>query len=215
MEKLRKLLRGVCVMILFSSCQQFGSSNAAMPHIPPPSDSCDDPDAAIECYFINGPKNLNSILTIGDKTEPGERLIISGTVVKSDGKTPYSGVVLYAYQTDSKGYYSKNGKERGVQKWHGKLHGWCKTNKNGYYEIHTIKPAPYADSSMPAHIHAAIKLPDSQKAFHISDYVFKNHFLVNEKYESCLIKNIGWPGIIELKKDKDSVWRGSRNITVK
>ena len=57
-------------------------------------------------------------MTIAGKNEPGEKLIISGTIYKADGKSPYPNITIYAYHTDSKGYYSKNGTETGVQKWH-------------------------------------------------------------------------------------------------
>ena len=73
-------------------------------------DTCDDPDADINCSFIHMPASVTNVMTIASQNEPGERMVISGTIFKSDGKTPYSNVILYAYQTDSKGYYSKNGK---------------------------------------------------------------------------------------------------------
>ena len=98
-------------------------------------DSCDNPDADINCSFIHMPSSLNNVLTIAGKNESGERMVISGKVFKSDGKTPYSNVILYAYQTDSEGYYSKSGKEQGAQKWHGRLHAWCKTDRYGKYQI--------------------------------------------------------------------------------
>ncbi len=119
------------------------------------------------------PTNLTSTMTISNQKEAGEKLIISGTTFKADGKTAFPNVILYAYHTDSKGYYSKIGTEKGVQKWHGRLHGWCKTDKNGRYEMQTIRPALYPDNSMPAHIHTAIKT-DSGQMYWITDYVFKD-----------------------------------------
>lgn len=72
-------------------------------------DTCDNPDANISCCFISIPANPDSIMTIAAPGEAGEKLIISGTIYKADGRTPYPNVILYAYHTDSKGYYSKTG----------------------------------------------------------------------------------------------------------
>jgi protocatechuate 3,4-dioxygenase beta subunit len=149
-------------------------------------------------------------MTIADQKETGEKLMISGTIFKAYGKTPFPDIILYAYHTDSKGYYSKSGNETGVQKWHGHFHGWCKTDSNGYYEIHTIRPARYPDNTMPAHIHAAIKT-DSGKMFYITDFVFKDDSLVNEKYLSSLV-NIGGTGVVDIKKTTENTWTGKRDI---
>ena len=176
-------------------------------------DSCNNPDADISCCFINMPSSLTSIMAITQRDEPGDKLIISGTIFKSDGKTPYPNVILYAYHTDSKGYYSKNGTETGVQKWHGRLHGWCRTDNNGYYEIRTIRPARYPDNSMPAHIHAAIQKDNGQLLW-ITDYVFKDDSLVDEKYLS-LLTNVGGTGVVDINKISENIWAGKRDIILR
>ena len=176
-------------------------------------DSCNNPDADISCCFINMPSSLTSIMAITQRDEPGDKLIISGTIFKSDGKTPYPNVILYAYHTDSKGYYSKNGTETGVQKWHGRLHGWCRTDNNGYYEIRTIRPARYPDNSMPAHIHAAIQKDNGQLLW-ITDYVFKDDSLVDEKYWS-LLTNVGGTGVVDINKISENIWAGKRDIILR
>ena len=175
-------------------------------------DACDSPDADIECYFINMPETLESTMIIPSEGETAEELIITGTIFKADGKTPYQNVILYAYHTDSKGYYSKRGNETGIQKWHGKLHGWCKTDSSGRYTIKTIRPAPYPNNSIPAHIHSAIKMPDNF-SLHINDFVFTDDPLVNEKYKSSFVREVGGTGIIELKKI-DNTWIGQRDIVL-
>jgi protocatechuate 3,4-dioxygenase beta subunit len=171
---------------------------------------CDNPDANIECYFLNMPESLSNILSIPHENETADELIITGTIYKSDGKTPYPDVILYAYHTDSQGYYSKKGNVTGIQKWHGYLHGWCKTDSAGNYTIKTIRPAPYPNASIPAHIHAAIKKPDDT-FMHINDYMFTDDALVTESYNSSLTNYTGGSGIIELKKINDT-WFGQRDI---
>ena len=107
--------------------------------------------------------------------------------------------------------YSKKGNETGIQKWHGRLHGWLKTDNKGYYEIRSIRPARYPGNAIMAHIHAAIKLDDGP-AFHINDFVFKDDVLVNEEYLSRL-NNIGGTGVVDVKKE-GNIWIGIRDITI-
>jgi protocatechuate 3,4-dioxygenase beta subunit len=201
------------LVLTFTSCRQTDSKRQdGQSFIQQQTDTCDSPDAHISCSFASMPTTLTSTMTIVTMSEPDEKLIISGTIYKADGKTPYPNIILYAYHTDSKGYYSKNGNETGVQKWHGRLYGWCKTDKNGYYEIHTIRPARYPDNSMPAHIHAAIKKENGQM-YWITDYVFKDDNLVTEKYLSSL-SNVGGTGVVDIHKIAKNNWTGKRDITL-
>jgi protocatechuate 3,4-dioxygenase beta subunit len=91
--------------------------------------------------------------TIADASEPGERLILTGTVFGGDGK-PREGVTVYAYHTDANGLYRKKpwGRPR--------LRGWARTDADAKYEFHTIKPGPYPLRRNPAHIHMTIAVPN-------------------------------------------------------
>ncbi|HKR07012.1 MAG TPA: intradiol ring-cleavage dioxygenase [Bacteroidia bacterium] len=200
--------------IFLSNCGQTSSQGGADQQIiRVQTDTCDNPDADINCCFVNMPATLTSIMTIAKQNEPGDKLIITGTVFKPDGMTPYPDVILYAYHTDHAGHYSKKGNETGFQKWHGHLHGWCKTDSNGHYEIHSIRPARYPGNSIPAHIHAAIKT-DNRQMFYITDYVFKDDSLVNEKY-LLSPANIGGTGVVDIKKISGNIWTGKRDIILR
>lgn len=204
----------LCLTHCLIACGQTSSPRRAnQSNIQSLQDTCDNPDASINCSFVNMPSNLISTLSIAEKDEPGVELIISGTVYKEDGRTPYPNVIIYAYQTDSKGYYSKKGTEKGAQKWHGYLHGWCKTDSNGYYKIQTIRPARYPDNSMPAHIHAAVKKEDGQM-YWISDFVFKDDDLVNEKYLFGIRNMVGGTGVVDVQKNAERKWIGERDIVL-
>ncbi len=176
-------------------------------------DTCSDPDADINCSFINMPENLSYIMNITDKSEPGTRISISGTIYKPDGKTPFPDVIIYAYHTDNKGNYSKKGNEKGVQRWHGYLHGWCKTDINGKYEINSIKPERYPSNDEPAHIHAAIKESGNSSPYHITDFVFSDDVMVNQEYLSRL-REIGGTGVVDLKVENETL-TGKRDIILK
>lgn len=102
---------------------------------------------------IETPSQLGSTGRIAPATEPGTPLIISGTVLAPDGKTSLAGVVVYAYHTDNNGYYRRVGESGEAGANEPRLRGWVKTDANGRFEFATIKPAPYANREVPAHIH--------------------------------------------------------------
>src|SRR6185312_2779693 len=80
--------------------------------------------------------------------EPGEPLIVSGTIYTPDGRTPLEGINLFVYQTDATGVYTTSGGNNRNTR----LHGAMRTNAEGKYEFRTIKPASYPGSTNPAHI---------------------------------------------------------------
>jgi len=93
------------------------------------------------------PADVSSVGMIAPLSEPGERLVVDGQVFAPDGVTPASGVILYAYQTDSSGLYQNDASHIA------RLHGWVKTDAQGRFEFRTIRPASYPNRSSPAHIH--------------------------------------------------------------
>jgi protocatechuate 3,4-dioxygenase, beta subunit len=93
------------------------------------------------------PTDVSSASMIAPLSEPGERLIVDGQVFAPDGVTPVAGIILYAYQTDSSGLYQNDAHHIA------RLHGWARTDAHGRFEFRTIRPAPYPNRSIPAHIH--------------------------------------------------------------
>jgi protocatechuate 3,4-dioxygenase beta subunit len=89
--------------------------------------------------------------TVTPAGEPGEPLVVSGTVFAADGTTPVPNAVVYAYQTDARGLYTPDGRP-GVPR----LHGWMRTDEAGRYEFRTIRPASYPGQTVPAHIHMIV-----------------------------------------------------------
>jgi len=90
-----------------------------------------------------------SKITIADEHEPGPRMVVSGQVFLPDGVTPAPGVIVYAYHTDATGVYN----ERQSFSVPPRLQGWMKTDVQGRYEYRTIRPAPYPNNNIPAHVH--------------------------------------------------------------
>jgi protocatechuate 3,4-dioxygenase, beta subunit len=91
-----------------------------------------------------------SVATLAGPEEPGERLVVTGTVFAPDGVAPAAGVFLYVYHTDATGHYNR---ERGDPP---RLRGWMKTGPDGKYEYRTIRPAPYPGRTIAAHVHTQL-----------------------------------------------------------
>lgn len=94
------------------------------------------------------PARLESKLKIVSSAEPGEPLVVEGQVFAPDGVTPVEGITVYAYNTDAQGYYGEN-----RMAYPPRLYGWMKTDAAGKFELSTIRPGPYPNMSIPAHIH--------------------------------------------------------------
>src|SRR5262245_41618428 len=155
---------------------------AAASHAPtagatPPSPGPD----CVECPHWEAPAQLTSRMVIASASEPGERLVIEGTVYRSDGRTPASGVLVYAYHTNARGYYAHAEGTTGQGRWHGDLRGWLRTGSDGRYRIETIRPAPYPGRDIPAHIHLHV-MPEGGREQWIDDIVFDDDPLVTAAY---------------------------------
>ncbi len=148
---------------------------------------------------------------IPDSKEPGEPLIITGTIYKKDGRTPAPGVILYVYHTDNKGNYSATLTQREGRR-HGHLRGWMKTDDKGRYRFRTIRPASYPNRKIPAHIHPIIK-EEGINEYYLDEYLFDDDPLLTADERSKQEKR-GGLGIIKLIKNQQGEWIGQRNIVL-
>jgi protocatechuate 3,4-dioxygenase beta subunit len=153
--------------------------------------------------------NLKPSTRIAAPGEPGERLVLTGRVVKPDGRTPAAGVVVYVHHTNAKGVYPMRGDETGWGRRHGYLRGWVKTGPDGEYRFETIRPAPYTGLTDPAHIHFIIKEPD-RREYWIDDVWFTDDPLVTPAQKARL-ENRGGPGLVTPRRE-NGVWLVRRDI---
>ncbi len=154
--------------------------------------------------------NVPAKVTIVTDKEPGEPLIVSGTIYAPDGRTPLQGINLFVYQTDATGVYStsgNNGDNRDTR-----IHGVVRSGADGRYEFRTIKPGSYPASRNPAHIHAYVSGPGYPE-YWIDEYHFTDDpFVTDEMRTKAGTGNFS--AILKLTRDADGVLRGVRDIKV-
>jgi protocatechuate 3,4-dioxygenase beta subunit len=100
------------------------------------------------------------IITIASPDEPGKKIRVLGTVTDKEGK-PVINALVYLYQTDYRGWYAADAPHvianEGDMR-HARLFGYVKTDANGKFELHTVKPHGYPNSDLPAHIHMHVDM---------------------------------------------------------
>jgi protocatechuate 3,4-dioxygenase, beta subunit len=158
---------------------------------------------------VSGPLSWKT--TIATATEPGEPLLISGTIYLPDGKKPASGMVLSVYQTDATGIYSTkstNGDHRDTR-----IHGAMKTGADGRYEFRTIKPGSYPQSTNAAHIHAYISGPGYPE-YWIDEYLFDDDKFVKDEQRTKAATLASFSPVLKLTRGADGVLRATRDIKI-
>jgi protocatechuate 3,4-dioxygenase beta subunit len=163
------------------------------------------------CGACTVPEGISSHARLAPAGEPGERIILSGTVYSADGVTPDSGVTLFLYQTDAGGYYHRP-KENVFRP---RLLGWIRTGRDGRYDIETIKPAPeILASDEPAHIHVHIWAQGMPEHF-LHEFWFALDSRIPAGDRKRLARLGSFSPIVQLTKGSDGVSRGVRDIRVR
>jgi protocatechuate 3,4-dioxygenase beta subunit len=138
---------------------------------------------------------------ITELTEPGERLVIRGRVLRSRGGPPAAGTTILVYQTDATGIYSRG---QGSPRETARLRGRFTVGLNGEYEIVTIKPGSYPAGAVPAHIHVNVLEPGKEPR-EIFEFLFEGdpHLRGGEK---------GY--VLQLRKQADGNWLALQDIAL-
>ena len=148
-----------------------------------------------EFMYIGMSDDIDSRDTTQGWFSTGQKLMITGTVLKQDGITPVPDVIIYYYHTDTKGYYAnQKGLDKRVAR-HGYLRGWVKSDEHGKYAIHTVRPAAYPNRDDPAHIHPAILEPGFDNPYYIDAFVFDDDPLLTTAKRRSM-ENRGGTGIL-------------------
>lgn len=173
-----------------------------------PVPGCEGCEAAWE----RDPAALPARIGLAPEGEPGEPMILRGTVYKADGRTPAPGVVLYLHQTNAAGLYAGGGAESEWSRRHGRLRGWLKTGSDGRYEVLTVKPGQYPNRPDAAHVHMTV-LEQGKDPYWIDDVVFEGEPGVDAAYRRAR-ENRGGSGIVRLTRDGSGRWVAERDIVL-
>ncbi|CAN5248573.1 hypothetical protein BH18ACI2_BH18ACI2_20730 [soil metagenome] len=170
------------------------------------------------CGAGDAPVNPSARIVIPPRDEPGEPLVISGTVYKEDGRTPAAGITIYAYHTNAAGIYPKRTPDDGRPQWrHGYLRGWMRTGRDGKYEFRTIKPAAYPGRREPAHIHLTMSganYPEYPGTFWFADDPLVTPE-VRARNNAMVATRLMRPAVIlTLRRDESGVLRGAHDIRI-
>ncbi|MCI0391280.1 MAG: protocatechuate 3,4-dioxygenase [Acidobacteria bacterium] len=151
-------------------------------------------------------KNAPSKITITTKEEPGERLVVSGIVFGSDGKTPLAGASVYVYHTDAKGLYTPGTNDNRNPR----LRGYMRTDAQGRYEYSTIKPASYPNTRTVAHIHYVVTAPGYKER--IFEIVFEGDPFIDDRIRADAAKEGSAFSIRTLTRDQQGVWHCTQEV---
>src|SRR5262245_14679493 len=102
---------------------------------------------------------------LAEAGEPGDRVVVTGTVLSEDCRTPVPGALIEIWQANHAGLYDTNKPANFTEVTSFHLRGMLYTNEQGRYEIDTIMPGrypvppnlpgleKYGGLTRPAHIH--------------------------------------------------------------
>lgn len=123
-----------------------------------------------ELMYVGMPEVITSEHESPGWRENGQKLIVTGTVYKRDGRTPAGGVLIYYWHTDLNGKYTSDENTPSGAEKHGRLRGWVMTDEKGRYSIRTCRPAAYPGESIPQHIHLSVKEPELKDPYYLDFY---------------------------------------------
>jgi protocatechuate 3,4-dioxygenase beta subunit len=207
--KMHRTITLAAILVTSTGCgaeqaqQQAGVQQASRPLRAVPG--CEGCEAAWE----REPSTLGSNIVLAGEEEPGECLLLQGTVLKPDG-TPAPDVVVYIHQTNAAGRYANGSAESEWSRRHGRLRGWLRTGPDGRFEVKTVKPGQYPDRPSPAHIHLTV-LEQGKDPYWIDDVVFEGEPGVDAKFRAEA-ENRGGPGIVRLQRAPSGGWLAKRDI---
>lgn len=170
-------------------------------------------DILPECEWCGGadaPSSPGATATLFPQDEPGQRLLLHGTVYAEDGRTPVPGVLLYAYNTNAAGIYPLRDGATGNARRHGYLRGWVVSGADGGYRFLTIRPAAYPTRSEPAHIHMTATPPGGAEQW-LDNVLFEGDPLITPKILERR-SGRGGPAIVRVRPGRDGVLVAQRDV---
>jgi len=155
---------------------------------------------------IDVPSDVSWKTSLAKKSDKDEPMIINGTVFQADGTTPATDILIYFYHTDSEGYYGRRGEIRD-----GHFRGWMLTGADGKYEFSSIKPAPYPNRTVAAHVHMTLTGKTFQEDS-INAMLFEGDKFITTEERNSVGKWGEMNPIVKLERGTDGILRGRRDV---
>jgi hypothetical protein len=152
--------------------------------------------------------------TLASPAEPGEPLIVSGTIRGDDGR-PVAGALVQVFHADAQGRYTP---ERAMDEPHARLFAFLATDGDGRYEFQTVRPGGYAnavrldgeDRKIPAHIHYVITAAGHRELH--CQLVFSDDPRMSPWWHDWAMK--GGNPIGSITRGADGIWRCVCDLTL-
>ena len=153
--------------------------------------------------------NLNNTDSIPDFESKKDKLMITGTIYQSDGKTPAKDVILYISQPDENGDYELKTENDKRYVHH---RGWIKTDADGKYTFYTFIPGNFIRNREVKHIHPTIKEPGKEE-YSLNAFLFDNDPFLSKSCRKRLEKK-GIDSILKVEKT-DAMFVATKDITLR
>ena len=149
--------------------------------------------------------------TVAPPDEPGEPMVVSGTVRNAGGK-PIAGALIYVFHADARGHYAPDAP---MDEPGSRLFGFMKTGADGRYEFCTIRPGGYPHAPIPQHIHMTVTAAGyrEHKCRSTCQLVFADDPRMTAKWHQWAKKD-GNP-VLSVIRDKDGIQRGVYDIVLR
>ena len=206
------LLPLLIATMVFTSCSGQPRSSGKNSLEPPAGGAFENSEFTY--YAI--PKTVNATDTSPGWHQPGQKILLTGTVYQNDGRTPAPGVLLYYYHTNTEGRYLHKPEEKrsmppnSLGQTHGYIRGWVQTDAEGRYFIYTVRPGTYPTRDEPDHVHITVKEPNDLKEYYIDDFVFDDDALLTTSKRQQMENRCG-SGVLRMV-EKGGLSIGERNI---
>ena len=198
---MKHLLTTFCILCFISATQTLIAQDAI-------NLSNDMPSDYLERHPIYdySQRQLNNTDSIPDFELKEEKLMLTGIIYQSDGKTPAKDVILYIEQPDEHGDYEL---KTANDKRYVHHRGWVKTGADGRYTFYTFVPGNFIHNKELKHLHPTIKEPGKPE-YDLVAFLFDNDPFLSKSCRKKLAKR-GIDSILMLEK-KETMFVATKDI---
>jgi protocatechuate 3,4-dioxygenase beta subunit len=178
-----------------------------------PVRAAEEPQGPPPEYFKKhtAPEGASFFLSQVPKSERGDRMVIRGVVMDAE-KKPIKNASVYIYHTDKDGLYDPQEPRPGEGSDNPRLHGYLRTDAVGRYVYGSIRPAPYPNTPLPAHVHYVVTAEGfKDRAF---EFWFEGDPMITADHLAARAKRPNHFYIRPATRDSNRVWQITFDIVM-